>query len=349
MKDVELYAQVRFAVQIEGLSQRAAARRFGIHPRTVAKMLAFSVPPGYRRRRPPARPKLDPFTGIIDAILAADEARPRKQRHTSKRIFERLRDEHGYSGGITVVKDYVLARRQRHREIFVPLRHDPGHAQVDFGEALAEIAEVKRKILVARSLEGAWEEKLRATETIEQDYERWRRAEPLVLNDADRAALQILGENLPRIWHAATTTPAERKRLLRFIVREVILDQKRVPGQIWLKILWQTGGDQRASCAAARPHLPRLRRSRGATPACDRAQRRRQDGRGNRGGAQSGRLCCGAGRRLHRRERLAPAPALGPCDGEDQRGEREPATLARRHLFGPGRRRGARHHAADRL
>ncbi len=78
----------------------------------------------------------------------------------------------------------------------------------------------------------------------------------LVLNDADRAALQILGENLPRIWHAATTTPAERKRLLRFIVREVILHQKRVPGQIWLKILWQTGGDQRASCAAARPHSP---------------------------------------------------------------------------------------------
>jgi len=49
-------------------------------------MLAFSVPPGYRRSRPPARPKLDPFTGIIDRILAADEGRPRKQRHTSKRM-----------------------------------------------------------------------------------------------------------------------------------------------------------------------------------------------------------------------------------------------------------------------
>src|SRR5438477_9140311 len=107
-----------------------------------AKMLAFSVPPGYRRRRPPARPKLDPFTGIIDGILAEDEGRPRKQRHTSKRIFERLRDEHGYAGGITIVKDYVLARRLRQREVFVPLRHDPGHAQADFGEALAEIAGV---------------------------------------------------------------------------------------------------------------------------------------------------------------------------------------------------------------
>src|SRR6202008_3297783 len=146
MKRVEMYAQGRRAVYVEGISQREAARRFGIDPRTVAKMLAFSVPPGYRRSRPPARPKLDPFTGIIDGILAADEGRPRKQRHTSKRIFERLRDEHGYSGGITIVKDYVLSRRLRQREVFVPLRHDPGHAQVDFGEALAEIAGVERKV-----------------------------------------------------------------------------------------------------------------------------------------------------------------------------------------------------------
>jgi transposase len=146
MKGVELYAQVRYAVQIEGVSRREAARRYGIDPRTVAKMLAFSVPPGYRRSRRPARPKLDPFTGIIDSIVVEDEGRPRKQRHTSKRIFERLRDEHGYTGGITIVKDYVLARRLRRREVFVPLRHDPGHAQVDFGEAQAEIAGGECKI-----------------------------------------------------------------------------------------------------------------------------------------------------------------------------------------------------------
>lgn len=60
-----------------------------------------------------------------------------KQRHTAKRIFERLCDGHGYAGGITIVKDYVRAQRLRHCEVFVPLRHDPGHAQVDFGEAPA--------------------------------------------------------------------------------------------------------------------------------------------------------------------------------------------------------------------
>jgi len=146
MKGVELYGRVRYAVQREGMSRREAARRFGIDPRTVAKMLAFSVPPGYRRGAPPKRPKLDPFVGIIDRVLEEDKSRPAKQRHTSKRIFERLRDEHGYAGGLTIVKDYVLAQRRRHREVFVPLRHDPGHAQADFGEALAVIGGVERKI-----------------------------------------------------------------------------------------------------------------------------------------------------------------------------------------------------------
>lgn len=146
MKLVELYGRVRYAVRIEGISRREAGRRFGIDPRTVAKMLAFSVPPGYRRSRPPVRPKLDGFVGIIDQVLTEDKGRPAKQRHTSKRIFERLRDEHGYAGGLTIVKDYVLARRQRQREMFVPLRHDPGHAQADFGEALAVIGGVERKI-----------------------------------------------------------------------------------------------------------------------------------------------------------------------------------------------------------
>ncbi len=84
---MELYGQVRQAVFMEGLSRGKAARWFGIDPRTVAKMLAFSVPPGYRRSRPPARPKLDPFLEIIDRILEEDKGQSAKQQHTSKRIF----------------------------------------------------------------------------------------------------------------------------------------------------------------------------------------------------------------------------------------------------------------------
>ncbi|MXN53179.1 recombinase family protein [Shinella sp. AETb1-6] len=95
--------------------------------------------------------------------------------------------------------------------------------------------------LVARSLERGWEEKLRAAEAIEQDYERWRRDEPLVLSEVDRESLLVLGEDLPGLWHALSTTPAERKSILRLIICEVVLDQKRLHGQVWFKILWQTG------------------------------------------------------------------------------------------------------------
>src|SRR6476469_10491312 len=146
MKDVDLYLKVRHAVRIEGLSERAAARRFGIDPRTVNKMMKFSVPPGYVRKKPPAKPKLDPFIVVIDGILGDDKLRPKKQQHTAKRLFERLRDEHGFTGGITIVKDYVAGWRQRAQEMFVPLVHPPGHAQADFGEAIGVIGGVERKI-----------------------------------------------------------------------------------------------------------------------------------------------------------------------------------------------------------
>jgi transposase len=146
MFSVELYGRVRHACHVEGLSQREAARRFGIHRGTVRKMLAFAVPPGYRRTKPPARPKLGAFTAIIDAILEVDRTSPPKQRHPARRIHERLRAEHGFAGGYTIVKDYVRERRQRMREVFVPLVHPPGHAQVDFGEAVAVIGGERCKI-----------------------------------------------------------------------------------------------------------------------------------------------------------------------------------------------------------
>src|SRR5438874_7459423 len=146
MKGLDLYLKVRHAVRIEGLSERAAARRFGIDPRTVNKMMKFSVPPGYVRKKPPRKPKLDPFIAVIEGILGDDKSRPRKQQHTAKRIFERLRDEHGFAGGITIVKDYVAGWHQRAQEMFIPLVHAPGHAQADFGEAIGVIGGVERKI-----------------------------------------------------------------------------------------------------------------------------------------------------------------------------------------------------------
>ena len=127
------------------MSARAAGRYFGISRESVKKMLSFSVPPGYRRKAEIKRPKLDGFTEIIDAWLREDLSRNRKQRHTAKRVLERLRDEHGFTGGYTIIKDYMREHERRGREMFVPLVHQPGHAQADFGEAMVVIGGVEQK------------------------------------------------------------------------------------------------------------------------------------------------------------------------------------------------------------
>ena len=142
---VDVYLRVRRAVMVEGMSIREASRVFGLHRDTVRKMVAYSVPPGYRRHSPPRKPKLEPFTGVIDRILEEDLRVSKKQRHTAKRIFERLRDEYGFDGQYTIVKDYVREHRRRSREMFVPLAHSPGHAQCDFGEARVVIGGVEQK------------------------------------------------------------------------------------------------------------------------------------------------------------------------------------------------------------
>jgi len=148
MYGLDNYAAVRRFVFVEGHSEREAARVFGLARKTVAKMCRFAAPPGYQRTKPIERPTLGPFLGVIDAILDADKLAPPKQRHTAKRIFERLKAEHGYGGGLTVVKDYVREQKVSARETFVPLAHPPGHAQVDFGEAVGVIGGVRQKMHV---------------------------------------------------------------------------------------------------------------------------------------------------------------------------------------------------------
>ena len=141
---MELYRKVRLACR-EGMSERSAAKHFGISRESVRKMLRFSVPPGYRRTARVRRPKLDGFTELIDQWLEEDRTQPRKQRHTAKRVFDRLRSEYGFVGSYTIVKDYVREHRRRRRELFVPLTHPPGHAQADFGEARVIIGGVECK------------------------------------------------------------------------------------------------------------------------------------------------------------------------------------------------------------
>ena len=103
--------------------------------KTVAKALAHAVPPGYRLREPRGQPVLDAFKPVIDAWLEQDASRPPKQRHTAQRIYERLRDEHGFKGHPATVRRYVSKARASGREVYMPLAFEPGEeAQVDWHE-----------------------------------------------------------------------------------------------------------------------------------------------------------------------------------------------------------------------
>jgi transposase len=144
---VELYAAIRRDARA-GLSGRALQRKYGVGWRTVDKALA-SAWPEPRKKYPPRPSKLDPFKPIIDAILRTDLDAPRKQRHTVKRIFSRLIDEHGMVDvSYQVVRTYVMARKPEVRveagrgpvSVFVPQSHRPGvEAEVDFGEVAVRL------------------------------------------------------------------------------------------------------------------------------------------------------------------------------------------------------------------
>jgi transposase len=132
---MELWNDVRRLVLTGQLSKRQACQKYKLHWDTLKKILEHSEPPGYRKQAPREKPVLGPFVAIIHQILEADRKAPPKQRHTAKRIFQRLRDEHGYCGGRTGVQEEVQRWKKRSAEVFMPLSHRPGEAQVDFGTA----------------------------------------------------------------------------------------------------------------------------------------------------------------------------------------------------------------------
>jgi transposase len=144
MKKMFEYDLVRRMYYHENLSRREISRRTGYHRKTITKMLRYSQPRGYQRAEPARKPKIGAFTGIIDEMLESDRRRPRKQRHTAKRIYERLVEEHGFAGGYTIVKDYVRAKRVRMKEVFFPLEQRPGTSQIDFGTAQVILAGKKQ-------------------------------------------------------------------------------------------------------------------------------------------------------------------------------------------------------------
>ena len=143
------WTEIRRKVLVEGASKRSIRRDYNIGSEALEKILANSEPPGYRQQAARPKPKLGEFLGVIDEILEADKTAPPKQRHTARRIFERLRDEYGYTGCSSQVRAAVARERLRRKEVYVPLSHPPGHAQFDFGEATVIIAGVEQKVALA--------------------------------------------------------------------------------------------------------------------------------------------------------------------------------------------------------
>jgi transposase len=148
---VELFEQIRRDREFAGMSTHALAGKYGVHRRTVRQALESPLPPA--RKRPEGRPapRLGEWRSLIDSWLIADQSAPRKQRHTAKRIHERLRDEHGVEVSERQVRRYVRERRAQLGElvdeVFVPLCSEPGaEAEVDWGEATAVIAGVVTKV-----------------------------------------------------------------------------------------------------------------------------------------------------------------------------------------------------------
>ena len=142
---MEAWSEIRRRVLAEGVSRRQILRETGMHWLTLKKILEHSQPPGYRQQRPRRKPKLAPYLGRLEQMLKEDQALPRKQRHTAKRIWERLREQ-GFTGGYTAVKEAVQELSQRNQEVFVPLVHRPGEAQADFGQALVKMNGRLRKV-----------------------------------------------------------------------------------------------------------------------------------------------------------------------------------------------------------
>lgn len=144
-RDMDRWADIRVRVLNGKASKREILRETGMHWTTLEKILRHSEPPGYRIQAERPKPKIGPFLDRIADILRSDKELPKKQRHTAKRIYQRIKEE-GYQGRYTQVKETVNQLKRQSREVFMPLIHRPGEAQVDYGFALARVSGQLRKV-----------------------------------------------------------------------------------------------------------------------------------------------------------------------------------------------------------
>jgi transposase len=153
MLTVDDYGKIRLARR-DGMSIHELASTFHHSRYKIRQILNEAQPRPYTRGQPPPAPVLGSFHAAIDAILAADENAPPKQRHTAMQVFRRLRDEHDFRGGYDAVRRYIGKHRRDHRETFIPLAHDPGQRlEADFGHIHVDFPDGRRLVPV---LINAW-------------------------------------------------------------------------------------------------------------------------------------------------------------------------------------------------
>lgn len=128
--------RIRKLVLVKGMSERQAAKELGVSRHSVRKALSSSAPPKYQLSRPRPRPVLGKIQHLVEEMLGSDLGQPKKQRHTARRIYLRLREEYGFTGSEPSVRRCVGQIRKRQPQVFAPLEYEAGsEAQVDFGEA----------------------------------------------------------------------------------------------------------------------------------------------------------------------------------------------------------------------
>ena len=145
LTDMKWWTDIRLEVLRGETSKREILRREGIHFETLQKIIEHSEPPGYRMDKARPKPKIGPYLEQIEQIIEEDKQYPKKQRHTAKRMYQRIK-EMGYQGKYTQVKEAVREIKRVKREVFMPLIHRPGEAQADFGYAAVKVAGRLRKV-----------------------------------------------------------------------------------------------------------------------------------------------------------------------------------------------------------
>jgi transposase len=146
---VENNELIRKLVLIEGLSQNEVAKKLRHSKRSVKQALENPDPRGYSLSAPRRSPVADSVRAIVERWLQEDKSKPRKQRHTQTRIFERLRDEYQFTGSLRTISTLVKTLQAKPPEVFCPIDHPPGdEVQIDWGQAIVKLAGEEAKVMI---------------------------------------------------------------------------------------------------------------------------------------------------------------------------------------------------------